>query len=135
MYNVTSNIITGYIHCAGCGLLIERSRGIDCHPQCEAARPTGQTALPKDDGTGRATADLGMKSLDEFWLVNKLEVMCTALENILREAESWHSIHGHGLGSTKCDAICKLIPEMKRAIAIGKYEDWSGVPVGCGPGE
>ena len=32
--------ITGYIHCAGCGLLIERDRGITCHPQCksEAAR-------------------------------------------------------------------------------------------------
>lgn len=31
--------ITGYVHCAGCGLLIERSRGIDCHPQCESERP------------------------------------------------------------------------------------------------
>ena len=53
----------------------------------------------------------------------KIEHACQSNSELLRvlrricaEAESWHSVHGHGSGSTQCDSICQLIPEMQRAI-------------------
>lgn len=49
-------------------------------------------------------------------LLASAQEMLTSLQRICAEAESWHSVHGHGPNSTHCDAICQLIPEMQRTI-------------------
>jgi hypothetical protein len=62
----------------------------------------------------------GPESLANGKLIAAAPELLTALERICVESESWHSVHGHGEGSTQCDSICQLIPEMQRAIRHAK---------------
>lgn len=60
------------------------------------------------------------RSLEICTLHDAAPLMLEALEKICAEAESWHTMHGHTPDSVQCDAICELIPEMKRAILKAK---------------
>ena len=55
-------------------------------------------------------------------LISAAPEMYESLRKICHEAESWHSLHGHEKGSTQCDSICKLIPEMRAALARARGE-------------
>lgn len=74
------------------------------------ARLTGSCVIgetPKgqaEDAAVLITRETGDKEMGE------------ALKAICREAESWHSVHGHGSSSVQCDSICALIPTMKASL-------------------
>jgi hypothetical protein len=66
----------------------------------------------KDSWTG----DLFHVQLDKK-LFEAAPKLLTALEEICREAESWHTVHDDGPSSVQCDSICALIPKMRAAIS------------------
>jgi hypothetical protein len=67
-------------------------------------------------GKSSWTCDLFSIQLDTK-LLEASPKLLTALEEICREAESWHTVHDHGSSSVQCDSICALIPKMRAAIS------------------
>lgn len=74
------------------------------------------TGTGGDPGQTGISGEQVAETLANGQLIAAAPEMLEALTRICAEAESWHSVHGHGEGSTQCDSICQLIPEMQRAI-------------------
>ena len=85
----------------------------------ESLSPLGDRHFINDE-SGNTVGELITREKTLAHLVAAAPQMLTALERICAEAESWHSVHGHGPGSVQCDSICQLIPEMHRAIHKAK---------------
>jgi hypothetical protein len=80
-----------------------------------------------DSSTAGSVCKIAEKRASEQQKVNAnliaaAPMLCEALERICSEAESWHSVHGHGPCSVQCDSICQLIPEMQRALRAARGE-------------
>jgi len=87
------------------------------HPEiAELARLRRLQSQEEDSGEALLQVHRKTRKPLAAFASNTWTPVLAALVKVSAEVESWHSVHGHSEGSTQCDSLCALIPEMREAI-------------------